>query len=126
APLLVEHFMPRSRHPKLEIVGALVAAVAVTYGLAAALRHLPQEVSPHPSAFFPSPQQLLPGGLFLVSLFWYRRRLTVEDSSFDRTMYADRKSTRLNSSHRTISYAVFCLKKKKKKNEYTRKSVKTN
>src|SRR5437867_10092919 len=27
----------------------------------------------------------------------------------------DRKSTRLNSSHRTISYAVFCLKKKKHK-----------
>src|SRR5437773_9397195 len=27
---------------------------------------------------------------------------------------ADRKSTRLNSSHITISYAVFCLKKKKK------------
>src|SRR5437867_5442904 len=27
----------------------------------------------------------------------------------------DRKSTRLNSSHRTISYAVFCLKKKKKR-----------
>src|SRR5438128_5926099 len=28
---------------------------------------------------------------------------------------ADRKSTRLNSSHGSISYAVFCLKKKKKK-----------
>src|SRR5438309_3807478 len=28
---------------------------------------------------------------------------------------ADRKSTRLNSSHSSISYAVFCLKKKKKK-----------
>src|SRR5689334_24472785 len=28
----------------------------------------------------------------------------------------DRKSTRLNSSHSSISYAVFCLKKKKKKN----------
>src|SRR6202048_625908 len=28
--------------------------------------------------------------------------------------HVDRKSTRLNSSHRTISYAVFCLKKKKK------------
>src|SRR5437764_8541391 len=27
----------------------------------------------------------------------------------------DRKSTRLNSSHRCISYAVFCLKKKKRK-----------
>lgn len=86
--LLVEHFIPRSRHPKGEIAGALAAAVAVTYGLAAALRHLPPQVSPHPSAFFPSPQQLLPGAIFLVSLFWYRRRLTVEDSSFDRTMYA--------------------------------------
>src|SRR6266516_6713288 len=30
---------------------------------------------------------------------------------------ADRKSTRLNSSHRTISYAVFCLKKKKTHNK---------
>src|SRR2546430_2151760 len=30
-------------------------------------------------------------------------------------MDADRKSTRLNSSHSQISYAVFCLKKKKKK-----------
>src|SRR5437867_8013935 len=32
------------------------------------------------------------------------------DSKFFATI-ADRKSTRLNSSHRTISYAVFCLKK---------------
>src|SRR5256886_12649406 len=30
----------------------------------------------------------------------------------------DRKSTRLNSSHSQISYAVFCLKKKKKHNRY--------
>src|SRR5437868_9990185 len=30
--------------------------------------------------------------------------------------YSDRKSTRLNSSHVSISYAVFCLKKKKYKN----------
>src|SRR5260364_99256 len=29
--------------------------------------------------------------------------------------FRDRKSTRLNSSHQIISYAVFCLKKKKKK-----------
>src|SRR2546430_8965635 len=33
---------------------------------------------------------------------------------------ADRKSTRLNSSHSQISYAVFCLKKKKKKQTRTR------
>src|SRR2546428_10216626 len=31
----------------------------------------------------------------------------------------DRKSTRLNSSHDQISYAVFCLKKKKKRVRYT-------
>src|SRR5438132_8997102 len=31
------------------------------------------------------------------------------------TQALDRKSTRLNSSHTVISYAVFCLKKKKKK-----------
>src|SRR3712207_7338921 len=31
----------------------------------------------------------------------------------------DRKSTRLNSSHANISYAVFCLKKKKKPNHKT-------
>src|SRR3712207_8487843 len=33
---------------------------------------------------------------------------------FAMTPPADRKSTRLNSSHANISYAVFCLKKKKK------------
>src|SRR3989454_4193037 len=32
---------------------------------------------------------------------------------------ADRKSTRLNSSHLVISYAVFCLKKKKKDTQTT-------
>src|SRR3989454_4333668 len=34
----------------------------------------------------------------------------------------DRKSTRLNSSHLVISYAVFCLKKKKKKKYASRQS----
>src|SRR5690349_22074353 len=33
------------------------------------------------------------------------------------TVNLDRKSTRLNSSHVEISYAVFCLKKKKKNNK---------
>src|SRR2546429_1593561 len=36
----------------------------------------------------------------------------------DRVAAGDRKSTRLNSSHGYISYAVFCLKKKKKNNMY--------
>src|SRR2546422_7048647 len=36
-------------------------------------------------------------------------------ATLDLRLLADRKSTRLNSSHGYISYAVFCLKKKKKK-----------
>src|SRR5205085_11181362 len=44
---------------------------------------------------------------FVVSLFPRGARPRVEGA-------ADRKSTRLNSSHSQISYAVFCLKKKKK------------
>src|SRR5438034_2273351 len=35
----------------------------------------------------------------------------------------DRKSTRLNSSHTVISYAVFCLKKKKKKYNHNQPST---
>src|SRR5690348_18031491 len=34
--------------------------------------------------------------------------------------FGDRKSTRLNSSHPSISYAVFCLKKKKKTHKHNR------
>src|SRR2546426_5737428 len=40
---------------------------------------------------------------------------TIERARHDAAQ-GDRKSTRLNSSHLVISYAVFCLKKKKKKN----------
>src|SRR2546426_5918379 len=38
---------------------------------------------------------------------------TIDRGSVDDTVIGDRKSTRLNSSHLVISYAVFCLKKKK-------------
>src|SRR5688572_32529718 len=44
------------------------------------------------------------------------KRFGEEVGSFaDEQVEEDRKSTRLNSSHSQISYAVFCLKKKKKK-----------
>src|SRR5690242_20972114 len=38
--------------------------------------------------------------------------------------FEDRKSTRLNSSHMSISYAVFCLKKKKKKKKKKLQKIK--
>src|SRR6266498_845846 len=49
--------------------------------------------------------------------------LTREGCSW-RALPQDRKSTRLNSSHVRISYAVFCLKKKKKNNKRIRKNKK--
>src|SRR5690242_21353080 len=44
------------------------------------------------------------------------RRLCTENDVLMIADEIDRKSTRLNSSHMSISYAVFCLKKKKKTN----------
>src|SRR3712207_8051429 len=44
---------------------------------------------------------------------WQDEAFTTAESGYPRTD-VDRKSTRLNSSHANISYAVFCLKKKKK------------
>src|SRR5258708_28253015 len=44
-----------------------------------------------------------------------------DESALDTALCRDRKSTRLNSSHQIISYAVFCLKKKKTNNQPTTK-----
>src|SRR2546426_5830388 len=48
-----------------------------------------------------------------ATLRWLERSLRSGRGSQN----TDRKSTRLNSSHLVISYAVFCLKKKKKNND---------
>src|SRR3712207_8874222 len=64
-------------------------------------------------------EHLAPGGLFPLALAALPRPpQRVEDALrivdlVDRGRTLDRKSTRLNSSHANISYAVFCLKKKK-------------
>src|SRR5699024_12703626 len=94
--------------------------------------------APAPSAFYTlSLHDALPICSFSVSFLrphrpagpphtWYRQAVHASFSSFlagllsgafhlpDKHMHCqDRKSTRLNSSHVSISYAVFCLKKKK-------------
>src|SRR6267378_7133594 len=56
--------------------------------------------------------------------FVKRPRATIR-LSHEKDHVADRKSTRLNSSHVEISYAVFCLKKKKKTNKNSNKRIKT-
>src|SRR5258708_21966415 len=53
-----------------------------------------------PSCFPPSPPVILPS-------YVHARRMC--------SQFLDRKSTRLNSSHQIISYAVFCLKKKNRR-----------
>src|SRR2546427_7241172 len=58
---------------------------------------------------FEIPLDVVHGAVLLV-------RIAVEDAEAG-GRHEDRKSTRLNSSHSQISYAVFCLKKKKKKNQ---------
>src|SRR5688500_19492082 len=51
----------------------------------------------------------MPGGKLLMAESLDGQRLR------DGRFFQDRKSTRLNSSHLVISYAVFCLKKKKRR-----------
>src|SRR5258707_4342623 len=48
--LLVERFIPRSRHPRRAIAGALLTLIALSYAPAATLPRLPPQGSPHPSA----------------------------------------------------------------------------
>src|SRR3712207_8256445 len=75
-----------------------------TLSLHDALPIFPRPTSPLPSPV-PSPIAAtpVPSG----------RTLTLDGRPV-RQLVVDRKSTRLNSSHANISYAVFCLKKKKK------------
>src|SRR5256886_13288394 len=63
------------------------------------------------SDWAPDPQHPLPK-------FSPPRRVPHGVTLIGRLFEEDRKSTRLNSSHSQISYAVFCLKKKKKHNAH--------
>src|SRR5215469_9652964 len=85
--LVVEHFLPRSRHPKLEIAGGLFAVLASTYLITASLRKLPPEISHQPDALVPNPLQLVPAVIFLIALLGYRRRKYLQNSSFDQSIY---------------------------------------
>src|SRR5689334_24851423 len=61
------------------------------------------------------------GGFMLVHLANANKTIAIDyretaPAAMTRDVFQDRKSTRLSSSHSSISYAVFCLKKKKKHN----------
>src|SRR5690625_6805443 len=63
--------------------------------------------------FFQIPKSTPRSGERTIHLRNIFNLFTEEFRSGDGTCFLDRKSTRLNSSHVAISYAVFCLKKKK-------------
>jgi len=86
--LLVEHFIPRSRHPKLEIAGALFTVISLTYLITASLRRLPPEASTHPASFIPYPLHLVPAVILLAALYGYRQRKYLNNSAFDRAIYS--------------------------------------
>src|SRR5256885_7229005 len=76
------------------------------------------EIAPSPSLAQPLRERITRDALRMAAEIGYESLGTFEflvDAVSDSLPYVlDRKSTRLNSSHLVISYAVFCLKKKKK------------
>src|SRR5437588_2315124 len=66
------------------------------------------------TTLFRSPDWANPEGILAVGGDLRVERLLLAYRRGIFPWYGDRKSTRLNSSHTVISYAVFCLKKKKK------------
>src|SRR5206468_8285263 len=104
----------------VRILGVVVSFLMLVTGplapLAAAQQPSPppaepatQQPAPQPAASMAEPMPLNPRGSDSVA---YNVGAGIANVVY---VPGDRKSTRLNSSHDQISYAVFCLKKKKKK-----------
>src|SRR3989475_8197917 len=121
---------------RLLVTGAALAAACASR--AGAGGSTPAPVAPPPAAPAAAPVQPIaqPAGRrsdvihYGPSALRYvvHRRLHIQQGQAERPQaqdLGDRKSTRLNSSHSQISYAVFCLKKKKKKIQYRRRQVET-
>src|SRR5207248_3943462 len=85
------HSFPTRRSSDLSLSSTISCMYFEKSRTTATLQHWPASDVPPPRARIGAP--------------CFRARATAATTS-------DRKSTRLNSSHRTISYAVFCLKKK--------------
>src|SRR2546426_7029095 len=91
------------------ITGAGLTALAMT----SVSLNIASNLLPSKQAFYLAEAGIQHGKSFLSQ---NRNNWTTYASAQAQTLlpYTDRKSTRLNSSHLVISYAVFCLKKKKK------------
>src|SRR5438874_6333639 len=123
------------RTPRAAAVAGIIFAVLITISLVLIRLAIPEELSgTNTAAWLQGNTTTLTLALTLVpfagiAFLWFigvvRDRMgALEDQFFSTVffgsgllflamMFADRKSTRLNSSHVEISYAVFCLKKKR-------------
>src|SRR5690554_495314 len=90
------------QYPSTSLLLALVESVERSSGRPAAIDLLRMELETRPS---------VRGLLRLVEMAGYEKGMTTDEGRLV-SRIGDRKSTRLNSSHVRISYAVFCLKKK--------------
>src|SRR5258708_26199460 len=72
-------------------------------------------IGPHIAKFVEEPLRARLDAHLQRTLTALSAQVKTDIETLIRDAVADRKSTRLNSSHQIISYAVFCLKKKKKK-----------
>src|SRR5262245_876484 len=105
--VLVIEMNPRvSRSSALasKATGYPIAKVAAKLAVGFTLDEIENDITGTSAAFEPT--------IDYVVVKW--PRFAFEKFPFDDDVVEDRKSTRLNSSHLGISYAVFCLKKKKK------------
>src|SRR5690242_21608543 len=66
---------------------------------------------PYTTLFRSTPSRSIPASASTMAL-------DTPENPFAKGFSGDRKSTRLNSSHMSISYAVFCLKKKKANHQH--------
>src|SRR5436853_4742097 len=96
---------PMGRSPTGTVATTVFVAVAITDTVLSAVF---VAYTRDPSGVTATPWANCPTGTVATTVF----------VAMSRTDTLDRKSTRLNSSHLGISYAVFCLKKKKKEKKH--------
>src|SRR2546430_11286367 len=99
-------YLPTARYGFVQDDRAIIASNPAAHSIGAALRAFDDPYWPRATG----------AGLYRpVTILSYAIDWTVSGGrpGWLHVMNADRKSTRLNSSHSQISYAVFCLKKKK-------------
>src|SRR5699024_12814991 len=101
---------------------SLLAIGSPAYCLSLSLLSLPSAAHLRPLPSFPTRRSSDLSRFRTYSLFLFGRAVRPEEACLRTAGYEirrieerDRKSTRLNSSHVSISYAVFCLKKKKRR-----------